>query len=279
MEGGSWSISRSGERSMALKASTVGTEVAPWLPLLQRLTELSPLWGVWKNADDALLGQGDVDSVAPRNAWPRIIDEYRRWAADFGVGPVVVCPHVPGSLLLVACQPGSPSLFELHVLARSSLRGAPLFSAEDLKPLMCLDPRGFRRLRPGAEGLLLLFYNGTRSGGRAAPEVLRARRIDTLLRRDPEGTVLASTLFGTADRHAIKAAQAAEDQDWNRWSVLLVETLITARVLRHPLAVLRAQLRARRGLCPVIQALKSGRRAPTDQQAWLQRVAKTHEVH
>ena len=36
----------------------------PWLPLLRRLTELSPAWGVWKNADRAIAGYGDIDSIS-----------------------------------------------------------------------------------------------------------------------------------------------------------------------------------------------------------------------
>jgi hypothetical protein len=35
-----------------------------WLPLLRRLTEVSESWAVWKNVDRALVGQGDVDSIA-----------------------------------------------------------------------------------------------------------------------------------------------------------------------------------------------------------------------
>ena len=45
---------------------------ALWLPLLRRFTELSPRWVVWKNADAALAGVGDIDAAAPESDWPAL---------------------------------------------------------------------------------------------------------------------------------------------------------------------------------------------------------------
>ena len=77
-----------------------------------------------------------------------------RWAASQGLGPVVVCRHVPGSLVLVALDPSGGPFAQLDMRGSARLRGAPAFVAEALEPHMVMDPRGFRRLRPGVEGLL-----------------------------------------------------------------------------------------------------------------------------
>ena len=50
-----------------------------WLPLLQRLTALSPSALVWKNASSALRGHGDLDLIAPSSDWNAIEVEFRRW--------------------------------------------------------------------------------------------------------------------------------------------------------------------------------------------------------
>ena len=51
---------------------------AVWMPLLQGLTEPSPGWLVWKNAESALTGTGDIDAAADETDWPVIEAEVRR---------------------------------------------------------------------------------------------------------------------------------------------------------------------------------------------------------
>src|SRR5438067_884447 len=124
-----------------------------WLPLLRSLTARERSWCVWKNADQAATSSGDVDSAAPRSAWAGVQDEFRTWAFAAGAGPVIVCRHLPETLVLAACDKGNRErLLQLDVYDRV----ARVIRAEDLTGVAELDDQGFRRLRPGAEGLLLL---------------------------------------------------------------------------------------------------------------------------
>ena len=71
-------------------------------------------------------------------------------------------------------------------------RGSTLFVLEQLQPLTMMDDRGFRRVRPGAEGLLKLVLNGSRWGGRPNMEGLHTKHVVELLEQDPEGSELAA---------------------------------------------------------------------------------------
>jgi hypothetical protein len=268
--------------SAAPTAAHAEDRTSLWLPLLQRLTEVSPSWVVWKNVDAALAGSGDIDAAAPETDWPLMEREFRRWAVEHELGPVIVCRHIPGGLNLVAVPPGMPTLLELGVKARRIWRGATLFVLEDLKPLMVLDPRGFRRLRPGAEGLFKLLLNGTRWDGAPNRDSLRAKRVGELLRDDPEGARLAAHLLGPARAAVLRAAHRAATGDWDRGALLVVEGWTLLRALGSPgVVVKRARFRLRtRTSCPVIATLlHDHRRIPDDREAWLRRVAASHPVY
>lgn len=145
------------------------------MPFLKRLTVLCPDWGIWKNADAALSGSGDMDSAAPTRDWDVILREFRRWASENELGPVTACRHVHGVLFILTLDKKRSTFVELDVNARQYFRGWTMFRAEDLAPLMELDERGFRRLRPGAEGVMLLLGNGARWGGRPSSAERRKR--------------------------------------------------------------------------------------------------------
>jgi hypothetical protein len=252
-----------------------------WLPLLRRLTEASPSWVVWKNVDSALSGTGDIDAAAPETDWPLIEREFRQWATEFAFGPVIVCHHIPGGLNLVAVPPTMSTLLELGVKARRIWRGATLFVLDDLKPLMVLDPRGFRRIRPGAEGLFKLLLNGARWNGMPNPDSLRSKRVAELLREDPDGAWMAAQLLGPARGAMLRAAQRVAVGDWDRRAILTVEGWALLRALRSPvITVKRARFRLRaKATCPVISTLLGDhRRIPDDREAWLRRVAASHPV-
>src|SRR3954471_14880842 len=89
-------------QSAALEEPRILERTEIWLPLLRRLTEISPLWAVWKNVDSAFTRGVDIDSVAPFESWLLIEEEFVSWARHFGLGPVIVCPHVPYLLHLIA---------------------------------------------------------------------------------------------------------------------------------------------------------------------------------
>src|SRR5690348_6095282 len=124
--GRSVSAMASATQSASVEPKTLDrTEV--WLPLLRRLTEVSPLWAVWKNVDSALTRGGDIDSVAPLESWRVIEQEFVLWSKRFGLGPVVVCPHVPYLLHLIALDPTERKFFELDVNRRKVFLGSTMF--------------------------------------------------------------------------------------------------------------------------------------------------------
>ena len=137
-----------------------------WLSLLRELTATTPDWFTMKGIESALHGVGDVDSIAPVDCWPLVIDTFHRWAAREELGPVVVCPHAPFLVHLVAVEWLRPEIFELDVNSRKIFFGSTIFRPRDVASMTVMDQRGFRRLRPGAEGVLKLIQNGSTRDGR-----------------------------------------------------------------------------------------------------------------
>jgi hypothetical protein len=264
-----------------MPAST-GDRSALWLPLLRRFTELSPNWVVWKNVDSALSGVGDIDAAAPEDDWPAIERAFREWAVEHELGPVIVCRHIPGGLNLVAMPPTSSTLLEVGVKARRIWRGGTLFVLDDLKPLVMLDPRGFRRLRPGAEGLFKLLLNGARWDGGPDWDAMRVKHVATLLRTDPDGVRIAARRFGFAEGAALRGAMHAARGEWDRRSMLTVQAWALIQALQRP-HVLASRVRFRfraKATCPVVSTLlRDHRRIPADRASWLRTVALSHAVY
>jgi hypothetical protein len=252
-------------------------EPPPWVPLLRRLTANSERWGVWKNVDRAIAGHGDIDSVSPESDRALIADEFRAWASTNGLLPVVECPHLPGSYLLVAVGQ-APSLIELQLCETALWRSAPLFGADDLMPMMTMDERGFRQLRRGSEGLLLLIHNVLRRGGAMDGLALSHKGIVKMLRDDPQGLEMAARIFSSEQEAALGLARAASAGDWNRRLAVRLELWAARRAAMHPRLAL-ARIRYRMGqTCPVTTALSRGRRIPDEPDGWLQHVAQSHAI-
>lgn len=252
-----------------------------WLPLLQRLTGASPGWLVWKNVELAFTGTGDIDAAADDGDWPLIQERFRSWAVEAGVGPVIVCQHIAGGLNLVAVARRLPTFLEMGVKARRIWRGSTLFVHADLLPMTTLDPRGFRRLRPGAEGLFKLLLNGTRRDGGPNEEGLRDKQVRELLRVDPDGVRQAARLLGRAEQAMLVGARRAAEGGWDRRAMLAVQGWMLLSSLRRPdVLATRLWFRLRgRQACPVVEAiLRGGRRIPGDPDAWLARVATNHTI-
>jgi hypothetical protein len=251
-------------------------EPPPWVPLLRRLTEISPVWGVWKNADAAISGKGDIDSISPPADRSNMVEAFREWARDHDFRPVFICHHLPGSVVSVALR-GERELVELQLCERAMYRGSTLFQVEDLAPMMVMDRRGFRRLREGSEGLLLLFHNGLRWGGRPAMEAIERKDLPDMMRRDPEGMEAATSVFGPRRGAALRLARAVLDARWDRRAALEVEAWAVARGPSEPrLWLSRATYRMRGGRCPLLPVLRSGRRIPGDVGGWLERAELAH---
>lgn len=253
-----------------------------WLPLLRRLTEVSSDWTVWKNIDSAFTGGGDVDCIAPGEDWAAIQHEFHNWARAQGLGPVISCPHVPFSLTLVALDPAAPSetFYEVDAFRRSLFLASTLFRPSDLRPLASVSDQGFRRLRPGAEGLLKLVHNGTKRGGRINPDGLRIKRIPQLLEEDWEGVEKTAHLFKQAESAVLQGARAVVDGGWDRKAMMRTEAWSLARAALEPDAVLaRVRYRFNKKRCPVLRTkFESKRLVGPDTRSWLEEVAKTHEV-
>jgi hypothetical protein len=250
----------------------------PWLPLLRRLTEISPGWGVWKNADRAIAVSGDIDSISPPTDRSVLLREFFVWASEHGMGPMFLCGHLPGSVLGVAVR-DRRELVELQLCEKAIFRGATLFTAQELRDLMIMDPRGFRRLRSGSEGLLLLFFNAMKRGGRPSFRNEKAQRVLGLMRDDPEGKEAAASLFGPVQGSARRLAAAALDGDWERRSAARVEMWAVTQALKDPrFLAARAAFRIGGGrYCPLLPVLRRGRMLNGDVDAWLARARRTHD--
>lgn len=252
-----------------------------WLPLLRSLTENVPDWTVWKNADSALHGTGDVDSAAPRRAWPTLAREVRRWAGEHGIGPVILCAHIPRTLNLLTLAPDGASLLQLEVKAGATFRGSVQFHAADVLALSEIDDRGFRRLRPGAEGVLKLLNNGMSRGAVIDLEGLAAKDVAALLRCDPEGVAAMADRFGPARKPLLAGVAAVLAGGWDRRAMLQVEAwaLMKSAAQPHVLAE-RVWFRAyRKRTCPVLQVVyRADRRVQGDIDVWLQQARRSHAV-
>ena len=216
-----------------------------------------------------------MDSVASEQDWPIVVREFRNWAREEAIGPVIQCRHFSGLLILVACAGEGPTrLLQLDVYSRHLFRGAPVVSADELVPLTGLDELGYRRLRPGAEALLLLLRRLPR-GGRTPSPAARAPILE-LLATDPAGAAELAAVLGFPPR-ALRMLQAG---GWDRRSSLGFELRTASRLLKHP-AELRAGMaldyRRLRG-CTLMETLEQGRRVEGDRSEWLSMIARTHRV-
>ena len=113
---------------------TEGERAALWLPLLRRLTEVSPTYVVWKQIDSALEGEGDIDSAADPSDWDTLEHEFRVWAETNSLEPVAICNHIPGGRNLIAAPERMTSFLELSIKHNKVFRGSMLFTLDELAP-------------------------------------------------------------------------------------------------------------------------------------------------
>jgi hypothetical protein len=252
------------------------------LGLLRALTAASNgEWGVWKNADDGIAGRGDLDFAAPGDAWSVIEEIFTGWAISSGLGPVSSCRHLPHSLFLIAVDPAAGDFVQLDVKDRAAIRGATVFRAQDLVPLLETDPRGFMRLRAGAEGLYKLILNGLGRAGSERQEAMRKERVRELLRRDPHGAKAAAGSLGASRSAALELARRAAEGGWAPAAALRLASALILRGLANPrtLPERRATRRAK-ATCPVLVAgIRHRRTVPESLETWIARVSDSHPIY
>ena len=252
-------------------------DVPHWLALARGLSEVAPSWVACKSIGGAPARSGDLASTAPVEEWDALTQEFRRWAAATRLGPVVVCTHEPHVLHLVALD-GPLRFFVLSLRARRVVRGATLFVPETLRPVVELDA-GFRRTRPGAEGVILLLDAVAQDGVEPDWRSLRARDVGALLARDHTGVrETARLLLGPVDRAMVQLAEAVEGGRWDRRALTSLQRWCMARSLVEP-AIMATWMRHRfTRPCGVLDAMAAGRRVPGDRRVWLDDVAADHSV-
>jgi hypothetical protein len=256
------------------------------LALLRSLTEDVPRWGVLKNIDAALDGRGDIDSFLEESEWALALASLRRWVAREELGPTVVCRHIPGACSAVTVDTNENRLMQLDLFSQMSFRGGLLFTARALERMTVMDPRGFRRLSHGAEGLLVLCLNSLQHGGTLDRCALKAKGTLELLHADPDGVRQGASLFGLASTFATSLASNAPlaldtpgSFGWSRRVPgVVLQIAVAGRALKDPsFAAKRVRFRLR-GNCPVGAALANDRQLPSDLPAWLRIVERDHEI-
>jgi hypothetical protein len=252
-----------------------------WLNLLRRLTSTSSTFLVWKNVESALDGQGDIDAAAAPADWDALEQQFLDWARELDLLPAALCHHIPGGRNLIAAPIGTPTFFELSIKHDKAFRGSTLFVLDDLLAMSENDDRGFRKLRPGAEGLLKLVLNGSKWLGRPDLEGLTSKHVRELVASDPEGVALASKVFGPAQSAARSLAAAVAGGGWDRRAMCIVEAHAVAKGFVHPSVMARRgwfRLTAQRQ-CPVVYAIGHGRVITEPRDEWLAGVARGHVLH
>lgn len=253
-----------------------------WMPLLRDLSRDIPGWGIWKNAESALRGTGDVDSASPPDTWGDIEAVFNSWARTLGPGAVIVCRHIPRTLNLLAVPEGSRSILQLEVKGEGTLRGKQLFTASAMLSLMEMDDRGFRRLRPGAEGVFKFVTNGTKWGGRPNHIGLASKGVKELLESDPVGVMGAADVIGVGRKHLIRGIEAYLAETWDPIAMATFEAAALGASIRRPRILLeRARFRfiVKRS-DPVLSVIyRSTRTVPEARERWLETVAASHLVY
>lgn len=252
-----------------------------WLPLLQELTATYPGWAVWKNVTSAFAGTGDIDSFAPPSSWDAIQRTFVAWAQRTGLGPVLICRHIPQGPHFITFEEGSPYIVQLDVKERGTFRGSTLIDAWSLLPLTEMDAQGFRRVRPGAEAVIKLCMNGIRKGGRPNEEGLRTKQVAQLLAADPDGVIAAAELLGPARHALLRGAKAVVDGGWDRPAMSTVEAWCGARAIAEPkVAASRwwfLNVVAKR--CGVVDLIREHDRCIEGElSSWLDAVAEEHTI-
>jgi hypothetical protein len=221
------------------------------LDLLRRLTAASQHWALFKSG-------GDIDSFAPRSDWPALTEAVSEWARATGRGPVLTCGHIEGTLVVVAVEPGAPVLLEqVDLIDHRLLHGTALIRAAELTADATVVAEGYRRVAPWAEGVARLLLD------------------DWSIRRPPDESITA--LLHDAPATLDPRLRAIARGSSPRRQVAWLELRTFAAALARPVAAVRRGVAApARRHCPILRALRAGRRVGGDLDTWLAEVERAH---
>jgi hypothetical protein len=148
---------------------------------------------VWKHLDRALRGRGDVDAAAPATALDAIRADVNAIACEtLGATHVIRCEHVADKSLHFFIQPERlPQLFEFDVCTQPSRGMAPWANPRQMLLLATMSSEGIRRLRPGAEAVVSLVYEGLSPSGAARLNGDELKLVTRGLTQDAVGAVEA----------------------------------------------------------------------------------------
>lgn len=254
-----------------------GGATVSWVPLLQNLAGIDAEMAVYKNADRALEGDGDVDFLAPRKRWPEIEDAFARWSGIHGLDAMPACRHRPFAMVLVASDHNG-SLLQLDVRDRVHFRRATLLTAEDAAPMYVSHALGFRVLRPGAEGALKLALRGMGPRGELREKSVAKYSIRELVRDDPEGAESMTTRFVPAPDDALAVVRSLADGEWDSARSRSMSRAFATASLRDPVTLARlAMFRRARRTCPLLRwVLQNGQAQPPRLEDWIGEVRGAH---
>jgi thymidylate kinase len=252
--------------------------MSPLLTLLVGLDFVGPNIGVWKNADEALHAEGDIDYFAPRNLWPAIVATFRSWADAHGFEHLPPCLHRPGTMYLLAVDHVGGRLIQLDVRERLTVSGAEVIDANGLSDLLLETGHGFRSLRPGAEATLKLLLKCIDGKGHLQEVCMAEESIASGIAEDVDGARATAGLLtrGGQMAHRLVNSIAAGHPDHavarSLWRNLRMDTF------RRPATLIElATYRLRRRLCPVLRwILSHGQQLPTQVDQWITDVRRVH---
>ena len=193
---------------------------------------------VWKHLDRALHGHGDVDAVAPEQDVPAITqDAVSIAAATLGATHAILCDHVPNVRLHFFVQPHClPQLFELDIWMQPSRGSARWADPRVIAQFAILGMHGIRHLRPGAEAIMLLVYQGLSWKGQ---NKLAGEERETIVRGlsgDLEGAYEACRVLPPRPARAalLKLTGCLQQGVWSRKYALQAFGGFTLAGLAHP---------------------------------------------
>jgi glycosyltransferase involved in cell wall biosynthesis len=163
------------------------------IEFLAELTSCHSQLVVWKHLERSLSGNGDVDTVAPEHDLPSITRDANMLAKRvLGATQSIVCDHVPNvRLQFFVCPDDLTQLFEFDVWTRPSRGSASWANPTDVAALSTVGEYGIRKLRPGAEALMLLVYAGLSWRGTDRLAGADRQSVLTNLAADPDGAYAA----------------------------------------------------------------------------------------